>query len=131
MKKIGWMAIAVSLSLSVAAFATEQPKGQRPSSKGKTVRGTEAQSSQALADQIAQVKQQHQAELNELQEIRKLANEEKATKTLGALDKLIGRRNLEFEKTIGPLQQKLNALRKPGPDLPKDTKTAPKKGSPK
>ncbi len=45
-----------------------------------------------------------------MQEIRKLANEEKATKTAGALDKLIARRNQEFQKRIEPLQQRLNKL---------------------
>jgi len=131
MKKIGLMVVAVALLLSVAAFAAEQPKGQRSSSKSKTVSKDQGQSPKALADQIAQIKQEHQAELNELLEIKKLATEEKAAKTVEAVNKLIGRRNLEFEKKIGPLQQKLNALQNPGPSLPKDTKTAPKKGSPK
>ena len=98
MKKIGLMVMAVALSLSVAAFAgqdqpkaerpapkskTEQPKTQKIAPKGKTVRGDQA-------NQIAQVKQEYQAAINELQEIRKLANEEKATKTLGALDLFFG-----------------------------------------
>ncbi len=127
MKKIGLMVVAVALSLSVAAFAAEKPKTQRSSSKGKTVTKDQGQSSKALADEIAQIKQQHQAELNELQEVKRLATEEKATKTLEALNKVIGRRNLEFEKKIGPLQEKLNALQNPGSKLPKTTKTAPKK----
>ncbi len=131
MKKIGWMVVAVALSLSVAAFAAEQPKGQRSSSKGKTVTKDQGRSAKALADEIAQIKQQHQAELNELQELKKLATEEKATKTLDALNKVIGRRNLAFEQKIGPLQQRLNALQNPGLSLPKDTKTAPKKGPPR
>ncbi len=130
MKKIGLMVVAVALSLSVAASAAEQPKGQRSSAKGKTVTKDQGQSAKTLADEIAQIKQQHQAEINELQEIKRLATEEKATKTVEALNKVIGRRNLEFEKTIGPKQEKLNALQNPGPKLPKTTKTAPKKGPP-
>jgi TolA-binding protein len=134
MKKIGLMVVAVALSLSVAASAGStggRSRTERSSSKSKTVSKDQGQSPKVLADQIAQIKQEHQAELNELQEIKRLATEEKATKTVEALNKVIGRRNLEFEKKIGPLQQKLNALQNPGPSLPKDTKTAPKKGPPR
>ncbi len=70
----------------------------------------EAQSPEALAKQLASLKQEHQAAINELEEIKKLANEEKATKTAGALDKLIARRNQEFQKRIEPLQQRLKKL---------------------
>jgi chaperonin cofactor prefoldin len=110
MKKIGLMVVAVSLALSAAAFAAEQPQKDRPAEKSKAVRGDQARSPKALADQIAQLKQEHQAAMNELQEIKKLANEEKATKTVGALDKLIARRNQEFQKRIEPLQQRLDKL---------------------
>ncbi len=123
MKKIGWMVVAVALSLSVAAFAANQPKVERPTSKsadqpkggrtspeGKTVRGAELQASKTLANQIAQFKQEHQAAINELEEIKRLAGEEKATKTLGAVEKLITRRNQEFQKRIEPLQQRLDRL---------------------
>ena len=134
MKKIGLLVVAVALSLSVAASAGStggRSKTEKSAPKGKTVSKDPGQSPKALADQIAQIKQEHQAELNELQEIKKLAAEEKATKTVEALNKVIGRRSLAFEQKIGPLQQKLNALQNPGPSLPKDTKTAPKKGGPK
>ncbi len=125
MKKIGLMVVAVCLSLSVAAFAQQdQPKAERPASKnkaeqpktqrtppeGRAVRGDQ----KALASQIAQLKQEHQAAINELQEIRKLAAEEKATKTVGALDKLIARRNQEFQKRIEPLEQRLKRLEAQG-----------------
>ena len=145
MKKIGLMVMAVALSLSVAAFAgqdqpkaerpapkskTEQPKTQKIAPKGKTVRGTEAQSSQALADQIAQVKQQHQAELNELQEIRKLANEEKATKTLGALDKLIARRHLEFQQRLQKLETQGTSGDEPKTEGGKSKPKGKNKGTP-
>ncbi len=116
MKKIGLMIVALCLSLSVAASAssigdqkpasrskTEQPKNQRPSSKGKAVRGDQA-------NLIAQLKQEHQVAMNELQEIRRIAAEEKAAKTLSALDKLMTRRNQEFEQRL----QKLEAQSKGG-----------------
>jgi len=130
MKKIGLMVVAVALSLSVAASAGStggRSKTERSSSKAKTVTKDQAQSPKALADEIAQIKQQHQAEINELQELKKLATEEKATKTLEAVNKMIGRRNLAFEQKIGPLQEKLNAASRPKPDQPKGTKAAPKK----
>jgi len=120
MKKIGLMVVAVALSLSVAALATEQPKQEKPAEKSKAVRGTEARSSKTLANQIAQLKQEHQAAINELEEIRKLASAEKATKTLGALDKLITRRNQEFQKRVNPLQQRLNKLEAQGKGGDKD-----------
>ncbi len=118
MKKIGWMIVALCLSLSVAASAssvgdqkpaskskTEQPKNQKSSAKGKAARGDQA-------NLIAQLRQEHQVAMNELQEIRKVAAEEKATKTLSALDKLITRRNQEFEQRL----QKLEAQNKGGGD---------------
>ena len=105
--------MAVALSLSVAASASStgnQSKPERSTSKGKMVRGDQAQSPKALADQIARLKQEHQTAISELDAIRKLANEEKATKTAGALDKLIARRNQEFQARMNPLQQRLNKL---------------------
>jgi hypothetical protein len=110
MKKIGLMVVAAVLSLSVVTFAAEQPKKDRPAEKSKAVRKDQARSPKTLADQIAQLRQEHQAAIKELEEIKKLANEEKAPKTAGALDKLIARRNQEFQKRIGPLQQRLDRL---------------------
>jgi TolA-binding protein len=147
MKKIGLMIVALSLSLSVAASASsigagggqrpasrsraEEPKGQRPSSNGKAVRGADAELSKTLANQIAQLKQEHQAAMNELEEIKRLAAEEKATKTLGAVERMIIRRNQEFQKRIEPLQKRLDAAGRPKPDQPKGMKAAPKEGSAK
>ena len=131
MKKVGLMIMAVSLSLSVAALAADQPKQEKPAEKSKAIRGTEARSSKLLANQIAQLQQEQQAAINELQEIKKLATEEKAGKTVAALDKLIARRNQEFQKRIDPLQKRLDAAGRPKPDQPKGTKAAPKEGSSK
>jgi len=138
MKKIGLMVMAVALSLSVAAFAgqdqpkaerpapkskTEQPKTQRTAPKGKTVRGDQA-------NQIAQVKQEYQAAINELQEIRKLANEEKATKTLGALDKLIARRHLEFQQRLQKLETQGTSGDEPKTEGGKSKPKGKNKGTP-
>ncbi len=136
MKKIGLMVVAVSLSLSVAAFAQQnQPKAERPAKtsaaeeKGKVrdrARADQAQSPEAIAKQLASLKQEHQAAINELEEIKKLAAEEKATRTVGALDKLIARRNQEFQKRIEPLQQRLKKLEAPGKGGKKQGDEAPK-----
>jgi len=131
MKKVGLMIIAVSLSLSVAALAADQPKQERPASKGRTVRTREVQPPKTLANQVAQLKQEQQAAINELQEIKKLATEEKAAKTVAALDKLIARRNQEFQKRIDPLQKRLDAAGRPKPDQPKGTEAAANKRAPK
>lgn len=132
MKKIGLMVVAACLSLSVAASAADQPKAERSTTKGKVVKGTEAQT-KALNAEIAQLKQEHQAAINELQEIRKLAAEEKATRTVAALDKLIARHNQEFQKKLDPRQQRLNKLEGKSGEKSGDTgtKQAPKKGAPK
>jgi hypothetical protein len=136
MKKIGFLVVAVALSLSLTALAAEKTtNSQTPSqappagakAKGKMAA---APSPRVLSAQIAQLKQEQQAAVGELDEVKKLAAEEKATKTVAALDKLIARRNQEFQKKIEPLEQmlkKIEAAQKPGADLPKDTKTAPKK----
>ncbi len=122
MKKIGLLMVAACLSLGVAAFGGNQPKTERPASRSKTeqpkaqrippegraVRG--AESAKTLNSQIAQLKQEHQTAINELEEIKKLANEEKATKTLGAVERLIARRHQDFQKRLEPLQQRLKRL---------------------
>jgi chromosome segregation ATPase len=134
MKKIGLMVVAVSLSLSLAAFAGNKSAGTQnqgsqttPAKKGKV---KAAESPGAIEKELAQLKQEHQAVINELQEIRKVAAEEKATKTTAKIDQLIARHNQEYQKKVEPLQKKLDAAR-PKPDQPKGTSTAPKKGSPK
>ena len=151
MKKIGLLMVAACLSLSLTAFGGNQPKTERPASRskaeqpkaqktpqeGKAVRG--AESAQALNSQIAQLKQEHQAAMSELEAIKKLAAEEKATKTLGALDKLIARRNQDFQQRLNPLQQRLSKLEAQGKggdkdkDRPSDDKgkTNGDKGKPK
>jgi cell division protein FtsB len=100
MKKMGLMVIAVALSLSMAAWAgstsantpTPTQNQTAPAAKGKGK--VAAQTPKMLADEVAKLKQEHQAAVNELEEIKKLANEEKASKTVAALDKMITRRKI-------------------------------------
>jgi hypothetical protein len=75
-----------------------------------------------LNEQLAALKQEHQATVTELQGIKQLATKEKATETAAALDKLIARHEQEYQKKIEPLQQqlkKLEAAQKQSADAPK------------
>jgi len=120
MKKIGFLAVVASLMLSLTALAGERStnkkaESQTPAADGKAkvrnkARADAAQSPEALTKQLASLKQEHQVTISELEEIKKLAVEEKATKTAGKLDQLIARHNQEYQKRIEPLQQRLKKL---------------------
>ena len=141
MKKIGLLVVAASLSLSLAAFAGEtsgsnpdrSPSSQTDVAKGKgkgrgQARLDPATQQKMLNDQLATLKQEHQATVTELQGIKQLAKNEKATETAAALDKLIAKHEQEYQKRIEPLQQalkKLEAAKKDAAD--KTPKKAPEK----
>lgn len=133
MRRIGWLVMVASLSLSLTALANEKSTNTQTPATGMKSRGSKmvVPSPRALNARIAELKQEQQTAVKELDEIKKLAAEEKATKTVAALDKLIALRNQEFQKQLAPLEQQLKNLeaaqKKPGSALPKDTKTAPKK----
>lgn len=123
MKRIGLLVVAVSLSLSLAAFAGEtsaRKQGNSQSSstggaKGKTrVRGLAridpATQQKMLNEQIAGLKKEHQATITELQAIKTLAVKEKAPETAAALDKLMAKHDQEYQKKVEPLQQQLKKL---------------------
>ena len=63
-----------------------------------------------VADQIAALKKEHQAAVSELQAIKQLAVKEKAVETAKALDKLMARRDQEFQKRIETLQQRAKRM---------------------
>lgn len=77
--------------------------GERPSPEAVQQRRT-------FAEQVASLKRQHQAEIGELQAIRRLAVKEKAKETLQALEKLIARREQEHQKRLAGLQQRLQRI---------------------
>jgi vacuolar-type H+-ATPase subunit I/STV1 len=140
MKKIGLMVVAVSLALSLTAFAAEKPaKPQTPPQRTQIPLDAKGRPRLRASDanglyerQIAAIKQEQKARIDELQEIKKLAAEEKATKTVAALDKLIAQHNQQYQKRIEAVQQrmeKVQAARKSATEAPKATKTAPKKGN--
>ena len=140
MKKIGIMAVVVSLALSLAAFAGEK-SGNAKAQTGQT-QATQDQGAKkgkgkapdaaTLEKELASMKTEHQAAMAELREIKKLATEEKATKTAGALDKLMASREKVYQEKVAPIQKKLDALKaaQKGTDTTKDstTETPKKKG---
>lgn len=117
MKRIGLLVVAVSLSLSLAAFAGETSASNSQNSptggaKAKTrVKGMgrmdPAMQQKSLNEQLAQAQKEHQAAVAELQAIKTLAVKEKATETAAALDKLMAKHNQEFQKKVEPWQQQL------------------------
>jgi hypothetical protein len=134
MKRIGLLVVVASLSLSLAAFAGERStnaKSQSQTGQSETKgrgKGKAPETPATIEKELAQVRQEQKATVEELAAIKALATEEKATKTAAALDRLIARHNQEFQKRIDALQKRLDATKKPGPDQPKDTKSATKKG---
>ena len=118
MKKMGLLLVAACLSLSLMASGAEQSangsaEGAKTKVRAKSPtrdRRDPAAQKKALTDDLAKLKQEHQAAQGELQGIKQLAVKEKATETAAALDKLIARREQEYQKKIEPLQQRLKKL---------------------
>jgi len=77
----------------------EQVAGNRP--------GAEAVRQKSAAEQIATLKQEHQAVMTDLQNIRQLAAKEKAAETIKALDSLITRHQQEYQKRLQQMEQRL------------------------
>ena len=77
--------------------------GERPSPEA-------VQQQRTLTAQIDAFKRQHEAEIGELQAIRRLAVKEKAKETLQALEKLIARREREHQRRLEGLQQRLQRI---------------------
>lgn len=80
----------------------EQLAGNRP--------GAEAVRQNSAAEQIATLKQEHQAVMTDLQSIRQLAAKEKATETTKALDGLIARHQQEYQKRLQQMEQRLQRI---------------------
>jgi len=119
MKRIGLLVVAVSLSLSLAAFAGETSANNSQSgpagAKGKTrVRGQArmdpATQQKVVNEQLAALQKEHQATVAELQAIKTLAVKENAKETTAALDKLMAKHDQEYQKKVEPLQQQLKKL---------------------
>lgn len=96
-----WAAMSDEERAQARAKARDQAAGNRPGA-GAVPRGA--------AEQVATLKQEHQAVMAELQKIRQLAAKEKATETAKALDGLIARRQAEFQKRISQMEQRLQRV---------------------
>jgi ribosomal protein L31E len=100
----------------VATFAadksanTSTPGAQtQTETKGKKAKVDPAA---ALQKELDQVKAEQKATVGELTEIKTLATQEKATKTVAALDKLIAKHTKEFQTKIDAAQKKLDEAKK-------------------
>jgi hypothetical protein len=141
MKKIGLMTVVASLVLSLAAFGAEksgntaqtgQSKDQTTSTEGKAkAKGKgKAPDAATMEKNLAQLKQEHQAAMKELQDIKKLATDEKATKTIAALDSLMARHEKAYQERIAPIQKRLDTLKAAQKDATeKATKKSKKTGN--
>ncbi|GAF75325.1 unnamed protein product, partial [marine sediment metagenome] len=85
-------------------------------------------------EQIEKLKQKHQESIGELKAIRELAVKEKAKKTAARLEKLIAKRQQEFEETLQALEQRRQRFervrrerpdRRPAVERPEAGKPAP------
>ncbi|MCU0917413.1 MAG: hypothetical protein MUC88_23035 [Planctomycetes bacterium] len=118
MKKIGLVSVAALLLMSTAALAAEKSANNQTKSRGDAAqargqmrdRMDPAAQQKMLNDRIAALKKEHQAALGELQAIKQLAVKEKATETAAALDKLMAKREQEFQKRIEPELMRLKKL---------------------
>jgi hypothetical protein len=141
MKTVYCVSIVAALLLASAVFAqgnkaAEQPKEQpkaQPATPAAPAKATEQAPPvrrgprEMMAEQIAQVQAERKTAIDELQAIKTLAVEEKATKTAEALTKLIDKRNAEFEQRIQAMQQRMKMFEGAQVQPPAE----PKKAAPK
>ena len=67
--------------------------------------GDPAAREQMFRDRMAQQAEKHSAEIKQLMDIKKLAEEEKATKTAEAIQKLIDGKNAVYQKNIEQVER--------------------------
>lgn len=72
-----------------------------PAGRGMELAGRE----QMFRDRMAQQAEKHSAEIKQLMDIKKLAEEEKATKTAEAIQKLIDEKNAVYQKNIEQVER--------------------------
>jgi hypothetical protein len=129
--------VALSLLLSLAVLAADKSTSKQakaPSGPPEVARDqgkTRPQMRERMdpAAQLETLKKEHQAALGELQAIKQLAVKEKATQTAAALDKLMARREQEFQKRIEPLQQRLKRVEGEQKGQEKAAEASPKAGA--
>jgi hypothetical protein len=157
MKKTMYCVLTVAmLVLASAAFAQDKPAAEQPKEQVKQtqpaapaatsapdvkakmrerVAGEQPPQAPALrqgprdmiAAEIAKLQQEHKTAVDELQKIKLLAVEEKATKTTEALTALIAKHDAQFEQQMQVLQRRMSMLQgtqetKPGAQVQPPTK---------
>ncbi len=102
-----WATMSDEERAQARAKLRERLSGTRPT--------LDAGQPQSVAQQIAALKQEHQATMSELKAIKVLAAKEKAAETGKALDSLIARHEQNYQKRLQQLeqrQQRIEAIQK-------------------
>jgi len=109
-----WATMSDEERAQARAKLREQIAGDRPDG--------EAGRQKSAAEQIAALKQEHQAVMAELQKIRQLAAKEKATETTKALDGLMARHQQAYQQRLQQMEQRMqriqSAQKNAGPTVP-------------
>jgi hypothetical protein len=140
MKKTMYCVLTVAmLVLASAAFAQDKPAAEQPKEQVKQTQPAAPAATSApdvkakmrerdmIAAEIAKLQQEHKTAVDELQKIKLLAVEEKATKTTEALTALIAKHDAQFEQQMQVLQRRMSMLQgtqetKPGAQVQPPTK---------
>lgn len=110
-----WAGLVLSVLLVTGVVFAESPQGKTskdtqlrerlqratPAGRGMDVAGRE----QMFRDRMAQQAEKHSAEIKQLADIKKLAEEENATKTAEAIQKLIDEKNAVYQKNIEQVER--------------------------
>jgi hypothetical protein len=78
---------------------------QRPQRTAPAGRMDAAGREQMLKQRMVQQAEAHRAKIQELLDIKKIAEEENATKTADAIQKLIDKKNAEYQKNVDQVEQ--------------------------
>jgi hypothetical protein len=86
----------------------EKPRSAQMRERGMMGRGGRDPNAmqQMVQDGIERRKQEHQATIKELEEIKKIAESEKATKTAEAIQKMIDAKDAAFKKQVAEVEKR-------------------------
>jgi len=91
----------VCLAATLAAAAAEQSDTTRQAPERRAARpGATADREAAFRDMLAGRADAHAAAMKELADLKKLAEEENATKTAAAIQAMIDKKNAEYNKSV-------------------------------
>jgi len=82
-----------------------QVKQQDLSTRSVTARGVRMDRNQMMRERMKKQVEVHQAALKELEDIKKIAEEEGATKTVAALQKLIDEKDAKFKEDLQKIEK--------------------------